>query len=106
MTVTPHPATFNEGGTARLEVTVSAPGVAARDVYLSVGPDTGLIATSAAGCDVIKGGAGCSLGTIAAGAGETRNVFVTGTAGHRTAHVKLTTTTTTRTARTIRPRRP
>ena len=92
VTVTPHPATFDEGDTTRLEVTVSAPGVAARDVYLNVGPDNGLIATSAAGCDVIKGAAGCSLGTIAAGTSKTRNVFVTGTAGHRTAHVRATTT--------------
>jgi subtilisin-like proprotein convertase family protein len=92
VTVTPHPASFDEGDTTRLAITVSAPGAAARDVYLSVGPDNGLAATSAAGCDVVNGAAGCSLGTITAGGSKSRSVFVTGTGGHRTAHVKVTTT--------------
>jgi subtilisin-like proprotein convertase family protein len=92
VTVTPHPATFVEGDTTRLEVTATAPGAAARDVYVSVGPDTGLTATSAVGCDVVNGAAGCSLGNIPAGTSKTRNVFVTGTQGNRTANVRVTTT--------------
>ena len=70
---------------------LGARGCAARDVYVNVGPDTGSSPRAPPVCDVINGCRRMLAGHRRRDQQDARNVFVTGTAGHRTAHVRATT---------------
>ncbi len=94
--VVPTPSTIDEGQKTVLTVRVNAGNHSARDVYVSLPPRAGLVYRSVSGgggCDLINGFMNCSLGTIAAGTSERRNVRAIATAaGSRTATATVTTT--------------
>jgi subtilisin-like proprotein convertase family protein len=94
VTVTPTPASIDQGDSTTLTVEASAAGGTARDVYINLPRAAGLEYDSASGnCDLIDGVVGCSLGNIAAGASRTRTVQALGTTpGSRTPKAGVTTT--------------
>ena len=92
--VTPVPATIHEGEQTTLELSATATGNPADDVYVSLAPTNGLAyqSVSGPGCKLIGGLVSCSLGSIAAGTTVQRDVTALGvTRGRRVARAKATT---------------
>ena len=93
--VTPVPATIHEGEQTTLQLSATATGHQADDVYVSLAPTSGLdlpVRGGGPGCKLTGGLVSCSMGSIAAGTTVQRDVTALGvTRGRRVARAKATT---------------
>ena len=93
--VTPVPATIHEGEQTTLQLSATATGNQADDVYVSLAPTNGLTYQSVgggSGCKLTGGLVSCSMGSIPAGTTVQRDVTALGvTRGKRVARAKATT---------------
>src|SRR5436190_1954168 len=96
VTVTPTPASIDQGSDTNVKVDVTATGGLASDVFVNLSPVVGLEYQSAPpGCDVVNGFVGCLLQNIPGGLHKSFSVVATGVSvGTRT--VKATATTSSR----------